>query len=281
LEIGINIPVPTYWVDPAFIAEKAEALGFESLWAAEHPIMPVHISTRFYGSADGAVPPTMPHYADPFILFARASAITKRIKFGTGICLVPERNPLLLAKEIATLDYFSRGRFIFGVGAGWLREETEIMGGDFEHRWSQVREALTVMKKLWTNDAVEHHGKYYDFPPVKSFPKPFQKPHPPILLGGMAPRVLHRAVAYADGWLPDKLTPNQLKQKRYELDKLAETAGRDPKSLTITIYGQPPDPDLMNAWRNAGADRVMVRNQPLKSEKEMGQQMERFAKAVL
>jgi alkanesulfonate monooxygenase SsuD/methylene tetrahydromethanopterin reductase-like flavin-dependent oxidoreductase (luciferase family) len=120
------------------------------------------------------------------VALARASAVTKTIKLGTGICLIPERNPLLLAKEVATLDRLSGGRFIFGIGAGWLKEETEIMGGDFAHRWTQTKDAILAMKALWTQDEAEYHGQYYDFPRVRSFPKPAQKPHPPIFLGGSA-----------------------------------------------------------------------------------------------
>ena len=131
----------------------------------------------------------MSDIGDPFLALARASAVTKTLKLGTGICLVPEHNPLLLAKEIATLDHLSGGRFLFGIGAGWLQEETEIMGGDFAHRWSQTREAMLVMKELWTKEEAEYHGTFYNFPPVRSFPKPAQPPHPPIFLGGSASNV--------------------------------------------------------------------------------------------
>ena len=142
------------------------------------------------------IPESYSHFTDPFIALARASAVTETLKLGTGIVLVPERNPLVMAKEISALDLFSGGRFLFGIGAGWHREETEIMGGDFDHRWTQVRESVQVMKKLWTLEEAEHHGTYYDFPPVKCYPKPAQKPHPPVILGGMARNVLQRVVAW-------------------------------------------------------------------------------------
>ena len=281
MSVGITVPLPAYYVDVAFIAQKAEELGFESLWCAEHPIIPVHSNSRFPSSPDGAIPESYSHFVDPFIALARASGVTRDIKLGTGITLVPERNPLLLAKEISTLDHFSGGRFLFGIGTGWLREETEIMGGDFDHRWTQTREAVQVMKELWTKEEAEYHGRYYDFPLVKSYPKPVQKPHPPIILGGMAPNVLKRIVAWADGWLPNRITPLELRQKRAELDTLAAEAGRDPASLTISIHGQASDREAIKAYLDAGANRVIIRTQPLKSEKEMAAHLEQIAKAVL
>ena len=207
--------------------------------------------------------------------------MTTTIKLGTGITLVPERNPLLLAKEIAALDLHSGGRFLFGVGTGWLKEETEIMGGDFAHRWTQTREAIEVMKALWTRDEAEYHGKYFDFPPVRSFPKPAQKPHPPIILGGMAPKVLQRVVDHADGWLPNRVTPQALEAARGELDSLASAAGRDPGAITISVYGQEPDRTLVRSLLDAGADRVVVRPQHVETEAEMREQLQRMADAVL
>ena len=194
MNVGISVPLPAYLVDVGFMAKKVEELGFESFWCAEHPFIPVHSASRFPGSADGVIPESYSHFIDPFVALARASGVTRRIKLGTGIVLVPERHPLLLAKEISTLDLFSGGRFLFGIGAGWLREETQIMGGDFDHRWSQTRESILAMKELWTKTEAEFHGKYYDFPPVRSYPKPVQKPHPPVILGGQAKSVLRRIV---------------------------------------------------------------------------------------
>ncbi len=281
MNIGISLPLPAYHVDVAFMARKAEALGFESLWCAEHPIIPVHSTSRFPGSEDGVIPESYSHFIDPFVALARASGVTTTLKLGTGIVLVPEHNPLMLAKEIATLDLFSGGRFLFGIGAGWLREETEIMGGNFDHRWSQVREAILAMKELWTKTEAKFHGKYYNFPPVKSYPKPAQKPHPPVILGGMARNVLQRIVAWGDGWLPNRVTPAQVKESRATLDALAKEAGRDPASISISVYGQPADRDLITRFHEAGANRVVVRPPTVKSEVEMGTGLERIAEAVL
>jgi probable F420-dependent oxidoreductase len=274
------VPLPAYTIDVAFIAQKAEELGFDSLWYAEHPILPVHSESPFPATG-GAIPETYRHFTDPFIALARASGVTSKIKLGTGITLVPERNPLVLAKEIAALDSYSGGRFLFGIGAGWNREETEMMGGDFDHRWTQTRESIEAMKELWTKDEAEYHGRYYDFPPVYCYPKPAQQPHPPVILGGHAKNVLQRIARWGDGWLPNRADPAEIEESRKILEALAAERGRDPASLTISVYGQPPDRDLIQSFLNAGADRVVVRPEHVATEKEMGEQLERIAEAVI
>ena len=280
MNIGTSVPLPAYTIDPAFMAKTAEDLGFESIWYAEHAAVPVHSDSPFPATG-GEIPWTYSHFTDPYIALARASGATSKILLGTGITLVPERNPILLAKEIASLDRFSGGRFLFGIGTGWLKEETEMMGGDFEHRWTQTREAIEVMKELWTKDEAEYHGRYFDFPLVKSYPKPLQKPHPPVILGGMAKNVLRRVIAHADGWLPNRVTPAEVEESRKKLDAMAAEAGRDPKSITISVYGQLPERDIVHSLLNAGADRVVVRPEHVETEKEMGEQLERMAEAVL
>ncbi len=280
MSVGTSIPLPAYTVDPAFIARKAEELGFESIWYAEHPAVPVHSDSPF-PSTGGEIPWTYSHFSDPYIALARASAVTTTIKLGTGITLVPERNPLLLAKEIAVLDHYSGGRFLFGIGTGWLKEETELMGGDFEHRWTQTKEAILAMKELWTKDEAEFHGQYFDFPPVRSYPKPAQKPHPPVILGGMAKNVLRRVINVADGWLPNRVTPAQVEESRAKLDAMAAEVGRDPASITISVYGQEPDGTVVQSLLNAGANRVVVRPDYYDTEEGMGQELERMAEAVL
>ena len=280
MTIGVSTPLPAYTIDPAFTAKKAEELGFDSIWYAEHPAVPVHSNSPFPATG-GEIPWTYSHFTDPYIALARASGVTSTIKLGTGITLIPERNPLLLAKEISVLDRVSGGRFILGVGTGWLREETEIMGGDFEHRWTQTREAIEVMKELWTKEEAEYHGRYFDFPAVKSYPKPVQQPHPPVLIGGMARNVLRRVVAHADGWLPNRVTAADVEDSRARLDAMAAEAGRDPKSITISVFGQAPERDLVQSLLNAGADRVIVRPEHVDTETEMGEQLERMAEAVL
>lgn len=280
MAVGTSVPLPAYTIDPAFMAKKAEELGFESIWYAEHPAVPVHSASPFPATG-GEIPWTYSHFTDPYIALARASAVTSTIKLGTGITLVPERNPLLLAKEISALDLYSGGRFLFGIGTGWLREETELMGGDFPHRWTQTREAIEVMKALWTQEEAEYHGRYFDFPLVKSYPKPAQKPHPPIIIGGMAKNVLRRIVDHADGWLPNRVTPAEVETSRGLLNDMAQEAGRDPSAITISVYGQEPKREVVQSYLNAGADRVVVRPEYVETEAEMGEQLERMAEAVL
>ncbi len=282
MSVGIVVPLPAYTIDPAFIAKKAEELGFESIWYHEHPILPVSSASPF-PSTGGDIPWTYRHFTDPYIALSRASAVTSAIKLGTGITLVPERNPLILAKEVAVLDHYSGGRFLFGIGAGWNREETEMMGGDFDHRWTQTREAVLALKELWTKDKAEFHGRYYDFPPVYCYPKPAQQPHPPVLLGGNARNVLQRIARWGDGWLPIRVTPAQIDESRKILDTLAAERGRDPASVTISIFGQQPDTtrQQVDDFLNAGAVRVSVWPEHCDTEAAMGEQLERMAEALV
>ena len=280
MDIGVSTFPTDYSADIAVLARRAEELGFDSLWVPEHAIIPVGAKTPWPGSPDGVIPKEYADIVDPFVALARASAVTTTLKLGTGICLVPERNPLLLAKEVATLDMYSRGRFLFGIGAGWLQEETEIMGGDFSHRWTQTREAVLAMKELWTTTESEFHGKYYDFPPVYSFPRPAQRPHPPVLLGGMATDVFKRVVEWGDGWMPNRIDPEQVTKGRAIIDELAEAAGRDPASIQVSVFGQPADRGLIKRFEEAGASRVMVRVATAAEDESLAQ-LERMAEALL
>jgi len=239
MKVGVFLLTSDPTTDPAVIAKRAEELGFASFWAPEHPIIPLQFSTGYPGARDGRIPEGAKRIADPFVALARASAVTTKIQLGTGICLVPERNPLLLAKEIASLDNYSGGRFLFGIGAGWLKEETEIMGGDFAHRWTQTRDAILAMKQLWTTDESEYRGKYYNFPAVISYPKPAHKPHPPVLLGGSSKYVFKRIVEWGDGWVPTIASAEQIRRGRATLNELAAQAGRDPQAIPIFAFGGP------------------------------------------
>lgn len=258
MEVGISTFPTDYSVDIAILAKRAEEIGYDSLWLAEHPILPVNSKTPWPGSSDGKIPKKYADTADPFVALGRASAVTETLLLGTGICLVPERNPLILAKEIATLDMYSQGRFLFGIGAGWLREETEIMGGDFPHRWTQTREAVMVMKELWTTVESEYHGTYYDFPAVYSFPMPSQRPHPPIYLGGHAKNVFKRLVSWGNAWMPNRITPKEIEEGRKQIETLCIESGRDPNEIGITVYGVAADRELLKDFESAGAERAVV-----------------------
>jgi len=280
MHIGVSNFPTAHSVDPAVLAKRAEELGFDSFWVPEHAIMPVQTTSRYPGSADGLIPEGYDQIADPFVALARASATTRTIELGTGICLVPEHNPLLLAKEIATLDHLSGGRYLFGIGAGWLQEETEIMGGNFPHRWTQTREAIEAMKELWTKDESEYHGEYYDFPLVRCYPKPARKPHPPIFLGGTSRNVFKRIVAWGDGWMPTRATPEEIAQGRETLNELAAQAGRDPKSIHVIAYSMPPDRETVKDYEAAGADMGTHRI-AIAPEKEALAELEDIARKVL
>ncbi|CAI7999967.1 Uncharacterized protein Mb0978c [Geodia barretti] len=280
MEIGLNMSISTNSIDVADIAAKAESLGFESIWLPEHPVMPVNPASKYPGSPDGSIPDYMSDMADPYIGLARASAVTSKIKLGTGISLIPERNPLVLAGAISTLDRFSGGRFLLGIGTGWLREETEIMGGDFDHRWTQAREAIEVMRALWTQDTAEYHGRYYDFPPVQCNPKPAQEGGPPVILGGNARNVFRRVVRWGDGWMPTASNPEQIAAGRAAIDELAEASGRDPSGISVTVFGQPADRGLIEQFANAGANRVIVRVAST-TDRSVLDDLERIAEAVL
>ena len=248
-------------VDPAVVAKRAEELGFESYWVPEHAIIPLESSSPYPGSEDGIIPDEYGRITDPFVSLARASAVTQSIELGTGICLIPERNPLELAKEVATLDHFSNGRFIFGIGAGWLKEETEIMGGNFDHRWGQTKDAILAMKELWTQDEAEYHGKYYDFPRVRSFPKPARKPHPPIYMGGASKYVFKRVVEWGDGWMPVLSPIEDIKKGRERLNRMAEEIGRDPSEIKVLAFGWPGTfrtRQEIDELERAGVDHVTI-----------------------
>jgi len=282
MSVGIIVPLPAYTLNPAFIAKKAEDLGFESIWYHEHPILPVTSASPFPATG-GEIPWTYGHFSEPYISLAMAAAVTSKIKLATGITLVPERNPLILAKEISVLDLHSQGRFIFGVGAGWNREETAMMGGDFDHRLTQTREAVEALKELWTKDEAEYHGQYYDFPPVYCNPKPVQKPHPPVLLGGNAKNVLQRVARWGDGWLPNRATPDQIEESKKILEVLEAERGREPGSLTISVFGQSPDTtrQQVNDFLNAGALRVAAWAPHCETEAKMGEELERMAETMI
>ena len=247
---------------PVDVACKVEALGFESLWMGEHPIIPVHTSTPYPLTEDGKIPDFYSRLCDPFMGLAAAAAVTKKINLGTGVCLVTERNPILLAKEIATLDHNSNGRVVLGVGAGWLKEEVEILGASFSRRFLHLRERVEAMRELWTKDEAEYHGQVIDFPAVRCIPKPVQKPYPPVLLGAHGKKGLQRVARWADGWCPLAPRPNELRENLRTLKQLMEEAGRDFQQLHISVFlgmqDGTPGADLMKEYEDAGAQRVII-----------------------
>ncbi|MED5409419.1 MAG: LLM class F420-dependent oxidoreductase [Chloroflexota bacterium] len=258
MKIGISMSATTSMGDFGLVAQKIESLGFDSVWLPEHPVMPVNHKSIYAGSSDGSIPKQMYLGVNPLIALTRASAVTTNLGLGTAVNLITEHNPLDLAKLIATLDFYSGGRFLYGIGTGWFREEAEIMGADFDHRWTQAREYVLAMKEIWTKEEAEFHGKYVDFPPIICNPKPAQTPHPPVLLGGNAKNVLRRVVKWGDGWLPIRLSPEEIVEAKRKIFELCDSEGRDPETIQITMHSLPVDKELISRFEEAGVDRVLV-----------------------
>ena len=288
--VGICLLLTQHDFDIVGLARKVEELGFGSLWAPEHGVVPADFSVGASGAAAGApsayADGRINQIIDPLVYLAAAASATRTVKLGTGICLVPERNPIRLAKEVATLDLVSGGRFIFGIGAGWLQGEAEVLGADFPRRWGQTREYVYAMKELWTEPVAEFHGKWVDFPPIICNPKPVQQPHPPVMVGGELRRAAQRVADYGDGWLPrarntsEYNDPDKLPEARRHIEELYRANGRDPSALNITMWDAPPDREQNRRFFDAGADHV-VHMLTTRGERETVEALERVAEAAL
>ena len=254
MHYGLSMFPTEYSIQPAELARAAEERGFESLWFPEHTHIPVSRETPWPGGAD--LPQEYCDTYDPFIALAMAAAATSKLKVATGICLVVERDPIVLAKVIASLDQLSGGRFMLGVGGGWNVEEMRNHGTDFKSRWRLQKERIEAMKAIWTNDKAEYHGEFVDFDPIFSNPKPKQEPHPPIHVGGRAPWNLRRTVDYGDGWFPIAALGDPCEHLG-ELRRLAEEAERDPATIEVSIMGARRDAKILARYRDAGITRVV------------------------
>ena len=247
-----------YSIRPDDLAKMLEERGFESMWVPEHTHIPANRQSPWPGGGD--LPKDYWHTYDPFVSLTAAATVTNTIKLGTGICLMIERDPITTAKEIASLDLISNGRFIFGIGGGWNSEEMEDHGTDFRTRWRLLRENILAMKQIWTADEAEFHGEYVNFDKMWAYPKPLQKPHPPILMGGDGPTTFDRVVEYCDGWMPIGSRNSggpSLSEKIVLLKRQASEAGRDPESLDITSFGVRPDPELVTRLEESGVNRII------------------------
>jgi probable F420-dependent oxidoreductase len=242
------------------LARAVEDRGFESLFVPEHTHIPVQRETPWPGGRADP-PPEYAHAMDPFVALAAAAAVTTNLKLGTGICLVIQRDPITLAKEVASIDLVSQGRFLFGVGAGWLREEIKNHGTDPRTRWRLFGERMRAMDAIWRNDEAEFHGEFVNFPRIWSWPKPVQKPRPPVLLGGDILRNLDRVLDYADEWMPHSDRGEQpLEERIKDFWQLCETRGRE--KLPVTLFGTQPDPRVLSAYETAGVSRCVFRLPP-------------------
>ena len=257
MHLGVFMFATDYAIRIDELARAAEDRGFESLFVPEHTHIPTSRKTPWPGGAP--LPEEYWHTHDPFVSLMAAAAATKRLKVGTGICLVIERDAIVLAKEVASLDALSNGRFLFGIGAGWNREEMENHGTEYKTRFSKLREQVLAMKEIWTKDEAEFHGKYVNFDPLWSWPKPAQKPHPPVLLGGATPKTRERVVDYCDGWLPIGMDQKTVLDGIADIRRLAEKKGRAPSTLSISVFGARPDRETLDGYEGAGVERVLLR----------------------
>jgi probable F420-dependent oxidoreductase len=263
VKIGISVFLTEQSGNAGEAAREAEDLGFESFWVPEHLVIPTTYTTHYPRSPDGKVPPFYAHLVDSFVALATAAQATRSIRLGTGVCLLVERNVIETAKASATLDRYSNGRLIFGVGAGWFPEEAGIMGVNFRRRWAHLRESVEALRDLWSREESSYQGEFIKFPPVRLFPKPVQKPYPPIVLGAHDPKyALKRVAAYADGWCPGNLAPDQMREAIPLVKRLAKEAGRDPENLEFSVMlwaeGDGSSPDAMKRYREAGVSRIVL-----------------------
>ncbi len=256
MKFGVVMFATDYAIRPDDLARAVEERRFESLWFPEHTHIPASRRSPWPGGSD--LPKEYWHTHDLFVALGMAAAVTTKLKIGTGICLVVERDPITLAKEVATLDNLSNGRLLFGIGGGWNAEEMENHGTDFRRRWKLLRERIEAMKTIWTEDDAEYHGDLVNFDPIWSWPKPVQRPHPPIYLGGHGPKTLQRVVNYCDGWMPIPARAGHLADEIADLRARAAAAGRDPQSLTVSLYGVSGDANTLRSYAAAGADRAIL-----------------------
>ncbi len=258
MDFGAMMFATDYAIRPDDLAKLLEDRGFESFWVPEHSHIPAVRTSQWPGG--GELPKDYWHTYDPFVALTAAAAVTTDLKVGTGICLVIERDPIMMAKEVASLDYLSKGRFIFGIGGGWNREEMANHGTRFRSRWRLLRERILAMKEIWTQEEPEYHGEFVNFDKMWAYPKPVQKPHPPILMGGDGATTFDRVVEFCDGWMPISGRPGQgpsLAEKIAMLRRQAEDAGRDPASINVTTFGGRPDLDAVARLEEAGVNRVI------------------------
>jgi probable F420-dependent oxidoreductase len=285
MNVGLILVATTKTGDLAALARRAEQIGFDSLWIPEHPVIPSGPLTPFPFAP--ALPEHYGRWVDPFVALTVAATATTRLKLVTGICLLPERDPLVTAKVVASLDYYSGGRVILGVGAGWLKEETEVMGTPFRLRWRRLRETVEAMRVLWTQAEASYAGKLVQFPAVRCEPKPVQPGGPPILLGGHGLKALERVAKSYDGWCPIVEDLRAYAEEVATLRRLTREAGRNPDSLQLSPFVDPQEGNLsldeLKAYQEVGVSRLVLFTQQIGSEMADGQAaawLERMAPVV-
>ena len=259
MKFGIYIFPTDYSAGPAEIGRAVEERGFESLFFPEHTHIPASRQTQFPGGGD--LPREYSHCMDPFVALTAAAAVTTTLKVATGICLVIERDPITLAKLVASLDTVSGGRFLFGIGGGWNREEMENHGTDYTRRWKRLRESIEAMKTIWSEEEASYDGEFIRFERIWSWPKPVQSPHPPVIVGGNGDRTLQRVIRYGDEWMPIGMRDNTLLKNRIqELREMTAAAGRG--HIPVTIFGLSANAEEIQKVAAAGVERVIFPVRP-------------------
>jgi probable F420-dependent oxidoreductase len=258
MKFGALMFFTDYAISATEFAQALEARGFESVWAPEHSHIPTSRKSPWPGG--GELPKVYYEAMDPFVSLTAAAVATRTLKVATGVCLVQQRDPIQTAKLVASIDQVSGGRFLFGVGGGWNAEEMADHGTEFRTRFKLVRERIEAMKEIWTKTKAEYHGEMVDFPEMMAWPKPVQKPHPPILVGGAFPHAARRAVRYGDGWAPiaGRGPDGDAVELLPRFHQMLSEAGREPQSVPVTLFGAMEDADRLARYRDKGIARVVV-----------------------
>jgi probable F420-dependent oxidoreductase len=279
MHIGAAMFFTDYSMSPGELGKALEERGFESVWAPEHSHIPLSRKTPFPGGGD--LPKKYYDAMDPFVALMAAAAVTRRLRVGTGVCLVNQRDPIQTAKLVASIDQLSGGRFLFGVGNGWNQDEMENHGTAYASRHKLSRERIEAMKAIWTNSKAEYHGEFVNFDPVMAWPKPVQKPHPPVLVGGAFPYAARRALRYGDGWMPIRTRASyaDVRDLLPKFHAMAKEANRDLASLPITIWGSKEDESELKRDRDLGVERVVVSLESEKADKILPE-LDRWAKFI-
>ena len=259
MHFGASIFFTDYSISPGELAKALESRGFESLWAAEHSHIPLSRKSPWGGGGD--LPKQYYDVMDPFVALTAAAAVTTKLNLGTGVCLVNQRDPIQTAKLVASIDQISNGRFLFGIGNGWNQDEMENHGTVFASRHKLVRERIEAMRAIWTQTKAEYHGEFVNFDPMMAWPKPVQKPHPPVIVGGAYPYAARRAARYGDGWMPIGGRPGQYGDVFDFVPKFREMlkeAGREAASCPVSLFGSSDDADVLKRYRDLGIVRVSI-----------------------
>ena len=279
MEFGASIFFTDYSISPTDLAMAMEERGLDALWVAEHSHIPVPRRTPAPGG--GELAKRYYDVMDPFVTLAAAAPVTKRLKLGTGVCLVIQRDTIQTAKLVASIDQVSGGRFLFGIGGGWNAEEMEDHGTVFTTRFKQMREQIEAMTEIWTKEKPEYHGDIVDFPPMTTWPKPVQKPHPPVIVGGAFRLAARRALRYGNGILPAAPSAGSGGPAEFmpRWRQMAEEAGRDPNTLPVYLGGAPEDVDALSRNRDLGITGMAVRLPPAQAD-EILPVLDRWAKLI-